>query len=327
MATFRKRNGKWQVQIRRTGEHAVTRTFTLKADAAAWARSAELAAEASDVPKQGNCTYSLDDVLQRYEKEVVQGRESDSSEDFMIRVMRRDPMASKPLHLLSTTDVAAYRDARLKVSKPSSVVRHLRLLLHALKVAKQEWGWPVKLDDIRRIRMPKVAIKPVARISESEFERICEASRRLKNPALRISLELAISTCMRRGEILRLDWSDIDLGARRLLIRSAKNGHPRMVPLSPQAMTVLGSLPHREGPVVQITLVAFKLAFARARKSSGVTFRFHDLRHEAISRLFEMGLTVPEAQLVSGHRTLSQLGRYSHPDVQRIAGKLESSRW
>lgn len=53
--------------------------------------------------------------------------------------------------------------------------------------------------------------------------------------------------------------------------------------------------------------------------------RFHDLRHEAISRFLEKGLTIVEAAEVSGHRTLSVLKRYAHADVQRIAAKLSAA--
>jgi integrase len=77
-----------------------------------------------------------------------------------------------------------------------------------------------------------------------------------------------------------------------------------------------------EGPVVDMSEVALKLAYARARKKAKVSIRFHDLRHEAISRFFELGLTIPEVQLISGHRTLSQLARYAHPDVERVADRL-----
>jgi integrase len=117
-------------------------------------------------------------------------------------------------------------------------------------------------------------------------------------------------------------WSDVDLERRTLVIGMAKNGHGRTIPLMPQVLHLLAHAPRTAPEVLPMSQNAFRLSFERARVKAGTSFRFHDLRHEAISRFFELGLTAPEVRLISGHRTLTQLSRYSHPDVVRIADKL-----
>ena len=81
-----------------------------------------------------------------------------------------------------------------------------------------------------------------------------------------------------------------------------------------------------EGRLLPMTTNALRLGFQRLRKRAGLDhIRFHDLRHEAVSRLFEKGLTPPEVASVSGHRTLSQLMRYSHADLNAVADKMKKA--
>lgn len=117
-----------------------------------------------------------------------------------------------------------------------------------------------------------------------------------------------------------------------------KNGEARTVPLSPKAMLLLEGLHQaRQRPsqglggascdlVFPISANAFRLAWERVRKRAGVVdLRFHDMRHEAISRFFEMGLR-PEVALISGHKDARMLFRYTHLRAVDVARKLGSSQ-
>jgi integrase len=240
----------------------------------------------------------------------------------MIAVIKRHPISSRIVEQLSAEDLAAFRDTRLGEVRPATVLRQLRVILHTLKVASDEWGWVVPLTEVRKVRLPRVLVRHTDRVTDQEFSKFLSFANECCRGELAFVARLALSTAMRRGELLALDWSDIELEQRFALVRMSKNGHARKVPLSRAAIETLSEKLCRQGPVIKLSANAVKLAFARVRKQAGTTFRFHDLRHEAISRLFELGLTVPEAQLVSGHRTMSQLSRYAHADVERIAGKL-----
>jgi integrase len=128
---------------------------------------------------------------------------------------------------------------------------------------------------------------------------------------------------MRRGELLAMEWVDVDLGARTVRITKTKNGHPRTVPLSSVAVRLLSGTPRTDGRVFPITANAFRLAWERLRRRAGVIgLRFHDFRHEAVSRFFERGLSMPEVAAVSGHRDPRMLMRYTHPRPEAIADKL-----
>jgi len=118
----------------------------------------------------------------------------------------------------------------------------------------------------------------------------------------------------------------LDLEARTVLLRNTKNGFPRTVPLSTGALNVIKDTP-RSGPTVfAISANALRLAWERLRRRAGVLeLRFHDLRHEAVSRFFERGLNVPEVAMISGHRDLRMLFRYTHPKPEEVAAKLSTS--
>ncbi len=146
---------------------------------------------------------------------------------------------------------------------------------------------------------------------------------RCRNKLLEPIIQFAIETGMRRGELLNIRWSDVDLDRHTLHIPETKNGHPRTVPLSPEAIQVLGSVARDDERVFPTTPNALRLAWKRLTKRAGVNdLHFHDLRHEAISRFFERGLTIPEVALISGHRDFRQLFRYTHLRAEDVAKKL-----
>lgn len=111
---------------------------------------------------------------------------------------------------------------------------------------------------------------------------------------------------------------------RQADIPESKNGEARTIPLSKSAISVLGDLPTGKDRVFPISANSLKLAWKRVLKRAGITdLHFHDLRHEAISRLFEQGLTVPEVALISGHKDARQLFVYAHAVRQSILQKLD----
>ena len=105
----------------------------------------------------------------------------------------------------------------------------------------------------------------------------------------------------------------ISISKRIAHLRDTKNGTNRTVPSSYKAVSVLEMLPTKTSYIFATTDTAVRLAWPRLTKRAGIhNLHFHDLRHEAISRLFEKGNTIPEIAAVSGHRTMSQLFRYAH---------------
>jgi len=141
-------------------------------------------------------------------------------------------------------------------------------------------------------------------------------------------VEFGLETAMRQGEVLNACWSDVDFDKRTLHIPRAKNGHSRTIPLSPRAIAILhhrradGLGQARLFPTTEDAVkMAWRRVMARVRLSN---FRYHDLRHEAVSRFFEAGLSLAEVALISGHRDPRLLFRYTHLKPELIAQKLSS---
>ena len=147
-------------------------------------------------------------------------------------------------------------------------------------------------------------------------------------------IDLAVETAMRLSEIVSLTSAQINSVQRTAFLPDTKNGSRRIVPLSPRAVDILhtmrGSIPDEHSRVFRLTPHAVTTAFRRAtsrlcRESNGRfgwNLRFHDLRHEAVSRLFERGLNVIEVASISGHRSVQMLARYTHYDTHRLLDRL-----
>ena len=122
---------------------------------------------------------------------------------------------------------------------------------------------------------------------------------------------------------MSLRWDHIDREGRSLLIPHTKNGHSRTLPLTTDVAEILDTVPRTGDRIFLLTRNAFRLAWDRLRARAGLAdLHFHDLRHEAISRFFERGLTVPEVALISGHRDARMLFRYAHANQEAIIRKL-----
>jgi integrase len=134
----------------------------------------------------------------------------------------------------------------------------------------------------------------------------------------------AIETAMRRGEIAAMRWEHLDRQARVLLIPETKTGTPREVPLSTRALAVLDALPRRiDGKVWSMRPDSISQAFERVCKAAGIAgLTFHDLRHEAASRLGERGFSGLEIAAITGHKTMQMVKRYTHLRAEDLVGRL-----
>ena len=177
------------------------------------------------------------------------------------------------------------------------------------------------------VTRPKNAAPRERRLNGHERDRLQAACAQCRNPFVRYLVELAVETAMRRGELLNARWTHVSFETRTMRIPVTKNGHARTIPLSSGALATLRTLSDGRAPgderILPITQDAAKMAWKRLAKRAGLKdLRFHDLRHEAISRFFERGLSVPEVALISGHRDPRMLFRYTHPRAEDIAAKL-----
>lgn len=329
MATIREMaSGNWQAIIRRRGIKPVFQTFGTKTEATRWARHAESEIDRGaylDRTEAERTTVAA--LIDRYLLEVTPQKKSARRERQRLLALRAH-FGAYSAAALRSAHIASYRDSRLSAGLAgATVVKELNSLSHLLDVAIKDWGIGLSVNVARLVRHPQVARGRERRLSADEEQKLlaaCSASRAtMLAPAVRFATE----TAMRMGEILALRWSDIDLRTRVAVLRDTKNGESRQVPLSTAAVAAIAGLPWHitDGRIFWKWSRADSVenAWRRAVASAGVAdLRFHDLRHEAVSRLFEFGLNPMEVASISGHKTLQMLKRYTHLKAVDLAQKL-----
>lgn len=340
MASIRKHRGKWQVQVRRKGTRPVTKSFMQHKDAEAWARQTEIEIDRNSLPEDPRHLnrHTLGELVVRYRDTVTPRKRAAKVETAVLNAFLRHPICSKKLNELGQGDFARYRDERLREVKPRSLQRMLSPIQNLFEIARSEWGLPIRENPIGKLRIIAECNRRERRLGEGELEVIVNAATKTQNPAILPVIRFAIGTGMRRSEILASRWEHIDWDQRCLRIPLAKNGHCRTIPLSRETLALLHDwrrareelnkknsvdLP-AESHVFPISANALRLSWERLLKRARVKgLHFHDLRHEAISRFFELGLTVPEVAHISGHRDGRMLFRYAHARNQRILEQLD----
>ena len=334
MATFRKRPGPrgstvWQAQIIRRGYDRQYKTFDTKAEAEAWARQIEGEMDrgvdrAVFVSRVEAETTTLHEALDRYEREVTPGKKGRADERYKLDVWRRSALAARPLASIQGKDLAAWRDTELeRGSAPGTIRRRLALLAHVFVIARREWGMSSLTNPAGNVRLPPPGQPRDRRLVADELPRLLAAAQ-VYGGEIGPLITWAIETAMRRGEIAAMRWDHLDRRARVLLIPETKTGTPRRVPLSTAALGILDGLPRRlDGRVWGMRPDSISQAFERVCKAAGIEgLTFHDLRHEATSRLFEKGLDPMEVAAITGHKTLQMLKRYTHLRAEDLVGRL-----
>lgn len=326
MASFRKRGPyQWQAQIRKRGQPLQSKTFETRAAAETWARAIEVEMDKGVFVSRAEAeTTTLKELLKRYLEEVTPHKKGAAPEANRIRAFMRHPLARRFVAGIRGVDIASYRDERLRVVSSGTVKRDLSILGHLFEVARREWGIQIH-NPVRDIKLPANGRPRDRRLLDDEEWKLIAACRKARNPWLLPIVQLAIETAMRRGELLSLRWKHIDLRRRTAHLPDTKNGESRTVPLSTTAADILDALPRGvRGEVFPgVTPEAVKLAYIRAVRRAGIeNLTFHDLRHEATTRLFEKGLNIMEVASITGHKDLRMLRRYTHLRAQDLARKL-----
>ncbi|MEG5609443.1 site-specific integrase [Enterobacter hormaechei] len=278
---------------------------------------------------------SLSRGLDKYYESVSVHKKGHLQEFYRVNVIKRHPLADRNMDEITTVDIATYRDDRLKQRNPrtgnpitgNTVRLELALLSSLFGIARVEWG-TCRNNPVELVRKPKVSKGRDRRLTSSEERRLSRYFRE-RNMMLYIIFHLALETAMRQGEILNLQWEFIDLQHGVAHLPDTKNGSSRDVPLSRKARNLLQMLPAQlKGQIFSYTSSGFKSAWRHALNAIAIEdLHFHDLRHEAISRFFELGtLNVMEVAAISGHRSMNMLKRYTHLRAYQLVSKLDARR-
>ena len=340
MAVFDQRDsGYWQAKVRRKGWPPQSKTFRSKVDAEAWARRVESEMDRGSFVSSSESDSTLfKDLALRFRKDFAPGHYRGPAWSSKLDRLT-DRLGDYSLSSITPVRVSQYRDARLKDPDPrylvakdapricgATVKTEIDLLSKVMDVAAKEFGIELpRGNPVTNVRKPLDSKSRDRRLNSTEWEALQTQLSASRNPWLVPACALAVSTAMRQGELLSLRWDHIDLKKRTAKLQKTKNGESRVVPLSSAAATTLESLTHSvNGFVLPVAKQTLYSAFSAACKRTGITnFTFHDLRHEALSRLAERGdLSVLELSAISGHKTLRLVQLYVQLHASQLAAKL-----
>jgi len=292
--------------------------------------------------KEESINTTLTVLLDRYLVEITPTKRGAQVESAKIGKLKRYEIARLPVHLVGRDAVLRFMEtARRERWSDNNIRKYLMLLSGLFQVAVKRWGMNLE-NPIRMVEVPGNGKARERRLEAGEFDRIHAELTKARNPFIVSVFEIAVETASRRGEILGLLRKDLDFTNATAILRGTKNGENRVIPLSVRAIEVLRQLPPNiDGRMFSVTedqlRQAFTAAMQRARRKyerecalqdiNAQThylsdLRFHDLRHEATSRMFEKGLNLMEVASVTGHKTLEMLRRYTHLRARDLARKL-----
>jgi len=314
MASIRQtKNKSWQVVIRRQGVPTQHKTFKTKTEATHWAHQIE-----HEIDKGNRVDFNLankvtiNDIINDYMSQQRLTINRSYKREKSRLLLLKQQLGAYSLNQLTSSKIALFRDLRLSQGlSPATVIKDLNTLSKVIKLGQVGWGVYLANNPLLSIQKPKVVGHRVRRLSQQEETILLNQS----SFQMQAILIFAIETGMRLGEILFLTWSDIQHDMA--VLKETKNNEIRYVPFTKKVIQLLQTLPQNieDNRVFYFwqTVSGFQSSWQRFKRRVGlVDLRFHDLRHEAVSRLFEKGLNHMEVASISGHKSMQILKRYNH---------------
>lgn len=351
MATITKRTAKdgsmsYKVEIRLKGYPPQRATFSRLTDARQWAKETETDIKRGRHFKTAEAKrHTLADLVDRYTRDVLPTKKAKT------QAPQRQQLAwwraELGHHALADCTPAMIAEARDRLTRdpitpktptsepryrsPASVVRYLAVLSHAFSVAVREWGW-IEDNPVLKVKKPTEPRGRVRFLSDQEREALLNACREASNPWLYTAVVVALSTGMRKGELMGLTWKDVDLQTGRVVLHDTKNGELRVVPLAGPALSLLKD--HAKVRRIDTDLlfpgqrkdtpIDLRSPWEAALERAGIKdFRWHDLRHSTASYLAMNGASLTDIAEVLGHKTLGMVKRYAHLSEAHTASVVE----
>lgn len=353
MATIVKtESGTWKALIRKTGWPATAKTFRTKRDAEDWSRRTEdEMVRGAYIQRAGADHLTVEKALKRYLAEVTPTkRPSSQGSDHQRAAILKKHLGKYSLAAISPEIATKFRDARLSgedrrdadgnaVPRSNDTVRlDLALLGHLFTIAIKEWGLGLIANPVMNIRRPAPTPGRNRRLTLDEEIRLLKAVAAHSNPMLRWIVSIALETGMRSSEITHLRRSQIDLDRRIVRLLETKNTMPRTVPLSKVSVELFREALNHPARPTDTDLIffgepgrdgkrrpyEFNPVWLNIKRNQGLSdVRFHDLRHEAVSRFVEAGLSDQEISAISGHKSMQMLKRYTHLRAEDLVSRLD----
>lgn len=322
MASILQVKGKWRALVRRARRKPICKTHATKAAAVAWARKIEAQLDAGEEVSADVVTVGQLIEAYRALRDASRPISDSSNEHYILKALCR-MLGDKDARQLNTEDLVAFcKERHDEGAGPYTLNMDLSKLSTALRYAASAKN--ILLPDSVGLARPLLKHlgliggggKRERRPTNDELERVVKHLADGRGAVYADAVLFAVATAMRRGEICRLLWSDVDATKKLVLVRDRKDprkkiGNDQWVPLLPAAWALLQRqlLGERIFPIEAGTLSKYFTEACRALSIPDL--HLHDMRHEGASQLFEQGYTIPEVAVVTGHKKWDNLKRYT----------------
>jgi len=340
MAYIKERGAYWRAEVRRKGYKPTYRTFDTQKQAQQWARRIESEMDSGLYIDRAEAERTtLREALERYNRDIVPTKRHPYQETCRINRWLQNDLCYRTLANLKGADFAVYREKRREAGRAENTIRlELQLISHLFEIARKEWGMENLANPLKNIRKPGGSRARNRRLETGEYDLILARLKTSENQYAACAFDLAIETSLRQGMLFKLRWEWVDLSARMIRfppgsVEIANKGVPTVLPLSTHALKALHTICQKDdrgeisqpspGLVLATTANAVICIWKRALAKLQITdLRWHDLRHEAASRLFEKGLHPMEVASITGHKSMQMLKRYTHLKPESLLERL-----
>jgi integrase len=348
MATILERPGRrFRAEVRRGGHKAV-KTFSSRQLADTWAKAEEARIEQIAATGVIPTKATVADLIDRYIEEERPKKQWGKTKTADLKRLRAALGAHRASTLTKAHIVNYFKGRANGTAGPVVVASESGYLIGVLKTARDLWSLDVPVDAaqaaIRTLRANDLAGKSKERdrrVTDAEINALIgfyEDGNKATDIPMADIIRFCVATGMRISEVCRLEWADLDSKAHTVVIRDRKHptdkiGNDQTVPLLNatgfDAFAIVKRQPRTDDRIFPVNPKTVVTYFPRAVRALGfVDLHLHDLRHEAISRLFAAGFRITDVQLISGHRDLKMLSRYTHitaSDVHAQAHRLKAA--
>lgn len=332
-----------QIILKRKGSatHREAKTFSRRTAATAWIknREAELR-QPGGVERALSAGKTLADAIDRYVDEDTKGIGRTKTQ--VLRSVKGYTIASKACGDIKSTDVVEFARELVKDRQPQTVSSYLSCLSSVFSIARPAWGYPLDPQAMKdafavtkRLGFTGKGGRRERRPTLDELDRVlhhfAEVRRNHPDTAPMVPIIVfALFSTRRQEEVTRILRKDFEPKHERVLVRDMKNpgqkvGNDVWCTLPTEAVAIADAMPTTD-KIFPYNPRSISAAFTRVCHFLEVEdLHFHDLRHEGVSRLFEMGWNIPHVSAVSGHRSWSSLQRYAH--IRQSGDKYENWPW
>ncbi len=339
MAYITKLNsGNYRVQVRRRGQ-SVSKTFKRHSDATSWALEAERKADKGEtIMLGGNCNLrKFGDLVDAHIVDMKEvGKPLRRTKAYSLALLKKN-FGKVPIEELDRQRILNFGRKRAKGGAgPATLAADISYIHTIITHAAAVHGLDISTEqvDLARVALRRLGLigkskERNRRPTQEELDRLLdffETNTTVTIPVARM-IKFAVASAMRISEICGIEWSDVDERTRIVTVRNRKDprhkvGNHQRVPMinltGYDAWEILQEQKqhsHNLGRIFPYNSRSTGSAFRRACKTLGIVdLHFHDLRHEATSRLFESGLSIERVALVTGHKDWKMLKRYTHLD-------------